>query len=278
MMILNTTHGGIPLPGIVCLLLPLLFILFYIFRYRFWQKFLDKGRMPPFYPMREDHLIQVYVSAAGLVMQQGVRESHQKTNYVYKFAIHKLTTGIPPLSLNSYYIEIKEALQHAIKHPMQVTSMCNWLLKHDCTRYKKVQLLTFLARLAFIDGQIHPEEIQVIHAIGRGLLVGDAEIQAIIQPFREIQEARAREAQEAHARSRQHTTLHTQIRLDKYYELLKIPVGAELAEIKRAYRKLAMQFHPDRMFHADKTAFEAAQDQFIAIQQAYEVLCEIREK
>ena len=267
-----------PLLGAIFILLPLAFILFYIFRYQFWQKFLDKGRMPPFYPMREDHLIQVYISAAGLIMQQETRESHKKTNYVYKFAVNRLIANKESLSLNSYYIEVRELLQHAVRHPMQITSMCDWLLRHGFTRYRKVQLLTFLARLAFIDGQIHPSEIQVIHTIGKGLLVREAEIEAIIRPFREIQEERARAAQEAHARKKQNTVLHTRIRLDKYYAVLELSEDAGMPDIKRAYRRLAMQYHPDRLVNADEATFEAAQDKFIAIQQAYEILCEIRER
>ena len=31
-----------------------------------------------------------------------------------------------------------------------------------------------------------------------------------------------------------------------YYEVLSVERGAATADIKRAYRKLAMQYHPDR--------------------------------
>ncbi|MDI9817942.1 MULTISPECIES: molecular chaperone DnaJ [unclassified Legionella] len=52
-----------------------------------------------------------------------------------------------------------------------------------------------------------------------------------------------------------------------YYELLGINRNAEEAEIKRAYRKLAMKYHPDRNSN-DK----AAEEKFKEIQKAYAVL------
>lgn len=52
-----------------------------------------------------------------------------------------------------------------------------------------------------------------------------------------------------------------------YYELLEISKDADGAEIKKAYRKLALQFHPDRN-QGDKEA----EEKFKAINEAYQVL------
>jgi molecular chaperone DnaJ len=52
-----------------------------------------------------------------------------------------------------------------------------------------------------------------------------------------------------------------------YYELLGVPRTATTEEIKKAYRKLAMQFHPDR--NPDDKAAEA---RFKEVSEAYEVL------
>lgn len=53
---------------------------------------------------------------------------------------------------------------------------------------------------------------------------------------------------------------------DKYYQLLGITPGASETEIKRAYRKLAMHYHPD------KNSSPEAADRFIALTEAYEIL------
>jgi molecular chaperone DnaJ len=54
-----------------------------------------------------------------------------------------------------------------------------------------------------------------------------------------------------------------------YYAVLEVGKDADAAEIKKAYRRLAMQWHPDRVASGDKPAAEA---RFKEITEAYEVL------
>src|SRR5258708_23208039 len=55
-----------------------------------------------------------------------------------------------------------------------------------------------------------------------------------------------------------------------YYARLGVPRDAAEADIKKAYRKLAMEFHPDR--HAHERDKEKAEVHFKEITEAYEVL------
>jgi len=54
---------------------------------------------------------------------------------------------------------------------------------------------------------------------------------------------------------------------DDYYEILGVPRDASEEQIKRAYRRLAKQYHPDR-----NPGDPAAERKFKQVQQAYEVL------
>ncbi|MFT4023189.1 MAG: DnaJ domain-containing protein [Flavihumibacter sp.] len=52
-----------------------------------------------------------------------------------------------------------------------------------------------------------------------------------------------------------------------YYEVLSVTKTANGEEIKKAYRKVAMQYHPDR-----NPGDKAAEDKFKEAAEAYEVL------
>jgi preprotein translocase subunit Sec63 len=52
----------------------------------------------------------------------------------------------------------------------------------------------------------------------------------------------------------------------EYYEALSVSPGCDVTEVKRAYRRLAMQYHPD------KNKDPSAADQFKTIAHAYETL------
>ena len=56
-----------------------------------------------------------------------------------------------------------------------------------------------------------------------------------------------------------------------YYEVLGVERTASPDEVKRAYRKLAMQFHPDRVPAGEKAG---AEEKFKEVSEAYEVLAD----
>ena len=58
-----------------------------------------------------------------------------------------------------------------------------------------------------------------------------------------------------------------------FYEILGVSKGASADEIKKAYRKVAMQYHPDRN-EGDKKA----EEKFKEAAEAYEVLSDASKK
>ena len=58
-----------------------------------------------------------------------------------------------------------------------------------------------------------------------------------------------------------------------YYEILGVPKTADEREIKKAYKRLAMKFHPDRN-QGDKEA----EAKFKEIKEAYEILTDAQKR
>ncbi len=60
-----------------------------------------------------------------------------------------------------------------------------------------------------------------------------------------------------------------------YYDILGVPKGSSIPEIKKAYRSLALKYHPDRVPEAEK---KAAEEKFKEISEAYGVLSDPQKK
>jgi DnaJ like chaperone protein len=59
---------------------------------------------------------------------------------------------------------------------------------------------------------------------------------------------------------------------EKYYAILGLSPGADFTEIKTAYRKLSMKYHPDKVGHLGDEFKEVAEEKMKEINNAYEYL------
>ena len=63
-----------------------------------------------------------------------------------------------------------------------------------------------------------------------------------------------------------------------YYEVLGISKGASEDEIKKAYRKAAMKYHPDKFSNASEKEKKEAEEKFKEVNEAYQVLSDAQKK
>jgi DnaJ-class molecular chaperone len=61
-----------------------------------------------------------------------------------------------------------------------------------------------------------------------------------------------------------------------YYDVLGVSRTASMEDIKRAYRKLAQDFHPDKLTGIPPAVAKLAEEKFKDVQEAYEILTKHR--
>jgi DnaJ like chaperone protein len=110
----------------------------------------------------------------------------------------------------------------------------------------RLQLLHFLFGIAKADGHVADSEINVIGLIASYLGVNARDFESIKAMFYKSS--------------------------DTAYKILEIEPNATLTEIKKAYRKMAKKYHPDKVLHLGKEHQKGAEEKFRKVQEAYEHL------
>ena len=59
---------------------------------------------------------------------------------------------------------------------------------------------------------------------------------------------------------------------DNAYKILEIEKSVTNEEVKKAYRKMAKKYHPDKVIHLGKEHQKGAEEKFRQVQQAYETI------
>lgn len=124
----------------------------------------------------------------------------------------------------------------------------------------RVQLVKFLFGVSYADGQVtHGEELE-IRRIASYMQIGQHDYMVLRAMYY---------TQQQHSGSGSRSTTYSQ-NSDYEYEILGVSESASEDEIKKAYRKLAKKYHPDRLQNASKQDKRVAKEKFQKIQAAYE--------
>jgi DnaJ like chaperone protein len=108
----------------------------------------------------------------------------------------------------------------------------------------KLQLLHYLFGIASSDGQYHPDEVSVIEQIAGYMGVRSADYASIRAMF--------------------------VTNINSAYDILEIVPEATDEEVKKAYRRLAVEYHPDKVAHLGEDIKKSATEKFQKLNAAYE--------
>jgi len=132
-----------------------------------------------------------------------------------------------------------------IKKDVSTREVCIQIREH-MSHPSRLQLIHFLFGIAKADGNVTASEEEAIHKISGYLYISSGDYTSIKAMFYN--------------------------EIDASYKILEISKDASHDEIKKAYRKMAKKYHPDRLQNIGEEHKKAAKEKFQSIQDAYEKL------
>lgn len=117
-------------------------------------------------------------------------------------------------------------------------------IKMNMRQADRLQLLHFLFGVAGADGSYSTSEVNVLSQIATSIGINSYDFQSIKAMFIK------------------------QISGD--YKILEIEKTATDDEVKKAYRKMATKYHPDKVAHLGENIKKEAEQKFLKVQEAYE--------
>lgn len=135
---------------------------------------------------------------------------------------------------------------------------------------ERIQLLHFLVGIATADGILTKSERELVTEIAHKIGLTTTTVDSILNMFSFISEEELKYRQERNERKK--TVI--KMGLSQAYKILGLAETAGVTEIKKAYRKLAMQHHPDRLIHLGAEHQQSAKAKFQSISDAYEYIKE----
>ena len=130
-----------------------------------------------------------------------------------------------------------------------ITDVCVQIRKY-VDYSSRLQLIHFLFGIANADGLIHPDELRLIVHIAKTLGISQADYNSIEAMFVP--------------------------KTDWAYSILEIEEKATNEEVKKAFRKMALKYHPDKVSYLGEDVQKAANEKFQKMNEAYQTICKER--
>jgi DnaJ like chaperone protein len=126
-----------------------------------------------------------------------------------------------------------------------------------------------LIGIAVADGKMSNSEMQTLRRIAQSLSVSQITFNSILAMFNFRNE---------NGGYNQKTDSLNQegISLENAYKVLGIDDSATESEIKKAYRKLAIKYHPDKVAQLGEEFQKGAKEKFQKVQDSYEKIKEVK--
>jgi DnaJ like chaperone protein len=134
-------------------------------------------------------------------------------------------------------------LREILKQEIPLQDVC-FQIKQYMPPAQRLQIIHYLFGISKADGHVHELELQTIQSIANYLGVNPADFSSLkAMYFRDV---------------------------NSDYRILEIEPHVSDEEVKKAYRKVAVKFHPDKVASLGEEVQKAAKEKFQKVVEAYE--------
>ncbi len=189
---------------------------------------------PPYQTRQGDFGMSLLVLIAAMMKADG-KVVRAELDYVKGFFVQQFG--------QSSAAEALLMLKDILKKDIPVRDVCLQISQH-MDYSSRLQLVHLLFNIAIADAQIHPSELEAIRKMSEYLGIASSDFTSIRNMF--IPET------------------------DSSYKILEIKPSATDDEVKKAYRRMAMKYHPDKVSHIGEEFRKSADEKFRKVNEAYE--------
>lgn len=138
-----------------------------------------------------------------------------------------------------------QVLKDILKRDIPVREVC-LEIRQNMEHPLRLQLMHYLFGIAFADGKVENAEVNILRDIAAYMGISEKDFESLKAMFYKDTESA--------------------------YKILEIDSSASDEEIKKAYKKMAVKFHPDKVMHLGEEFQKSAKEKFQNVQEAYEIL------
>ncbi len=183
---------------------------------------------------RGDFNVSLLVLSAAVMKANG-KVKKSELEYVKQFLVGQFEA--------QHAKELLIALRDMLDKPIplnQVTAQ----ISMNMANAMRLQLMQYLFGIAKADGIVDQRELKLLQQISDGLRLSSADFNSLKSMF--------------------------YVDSASHYDVLNLKKTASETEIKKAYRKLAVEYHPDKVMNLGEEYQKAAKEKFQKVQEAYE--------
>jgi DnaJ like chaperone protein len=185
---------------------------------------------------RDGFVVSLLVLMAAVMKSDG-KVLRSELDYVKNYLVNML--GVDQAG------EALKVLRDIMKKEIPLSDVCHQI-RVNVNYDSRVQLLHLLFGVAMADGVLNTVEVNEIQRISDGLGVSPADYQSVLNMFYSNREAP--------------------------YRVLEIAPSATDQEVKKAYRNMALRFHPDKVAHLGPEFQKSAHAKFSKVNEAYDLI------